>query len=186
MATVNVKLSEGTFKAIGDYTSKKIGAGKGLTKAVDGLYADGVRPEMMFAPKKDESRVFYQSLEIAVKAGFSANAQAMMSADIKTLPEAGEEKAKANRELKCKENRRYWMMQIGSGIKDLRNSLAKRFRPAGSDGAEDDKSTWEATKRKVIAEIIAQAQKKEASKIADIAAFIKDLQSALARIPADA
>jgi hypothetical protein len=185
MATVNVKLSEGTFKAIGDYTSKKIGAGKGLTKAVDGLYADGVRPEMMFAPKKDESRVFYQSLEIAVKAGFSASAQAMMTTDVKTLPEVGDSKAKANRDLKCKENRKYWQQQIGSGIKDLRNSLAKRFS-AGSDGAEEDKSTWESTKRKVIAEIIAQAQKKESSKIADIAAFIKDLQSALARIPANA
>jgi len=34
--------------------------------------------------------------------------------------------------------------------------------------------------------MISQAQKKEASTIKDIGAFIKDLQSALARIPANA
>lgn len=185
MKVTNVKLSTATIKAIGDYTGKKIGAGKGLTKAVDALYADGVLPEMMFAPKKDADRTFYATLETAVVCGFSANAQAMLKADVKSLAEMDEAKAKANRDTKCKANRRYWQQQIGSGIKDLRNSLTKRFETADG-GAEADKSTWEATLRKELANRIAQAQKKEASKIKDISAFIKDLQSALARIPANA
>ncbi|MFZ9515459.1 MAG: hypothetical protein ACO29P_09530 [Bacteroidia bacterium] len=185
MKATNVKLSTATIKAIGDYTGKKIGAGKGLTKAVDSLYADGVQAEMMFAPKKDEDRTFYTTLEVAVVCGFSTNAQAMLKADVKTLAEVDEAKAKANRDLKCKANRRYWQQQIGSGIKDLRNSLAKRFA-TDEGGAEADKSTWEATKRKVLADIISQAQKKESSTIKDLSAFIKDLQSALARIPANA
>ena len=186
MKATNVKLSTATIKAIGDFSGKKAGVGKAITKAVDGLLADGATPEMMFAPGKDADRTFYTTLEISVAAGFSANAQAMLKADVKSLAEVDEAKAKANRELKCKANRRYWQQQIGSGIKDLRNSLAKRLTVSESDGAEADKSTWEATKRKVIAEIITQAQKKEASTIKDMAAFIKDLQSALARIPANA
>lgn len=187
MKATNVKLSSATIKAIGDYSGKKAGAGKAITKAVDGLLADGVTPEMMFAPAKDADRTFYTTLEVAVTVGFSANAQAMLKADVKSLAEVDEAKAKANRDLKCKANRRYWMQQIGSGIKDLRNSLSKRLTAkAESDGAEADKSTWEATKRKVIAEIIAQAQKKESTTIKDISAFIKDLQSALARIPTNA
>lgn len=185
MKASNVKLSNATIKAIGEYSGKKVQAGKGLTKAVDGLYADGVLPEMMFAPKKDEDRTLYISLEVSVTMGFSANAQAMLKADVKSLASVGEDKAKANRDLKCKENRRYWQQQIGSGIKDLRNSLAKRFA-TDSDGAGSDKASWEATKRTVLADMIKQAQGKEASTIKDMAAFIKDLQSALARIPANA
>jgi type II secretory ATPase GspE/PulE/Tfp pilus assembly ATPase PilB-like protein len=140
---------------------------------------------MMTAPAKGEPRTFYQSLELAVTLGFSANAQAMLKADVKTLAEVDEAKAKANRDLKCKANRRYWQQQIGSKIKDYRNSLIKRLAPATSEGAQDNAS-WESVKRKVIAEIITQAQKKEASSIKDMSAFIKDLQSALARIPANA
>lgn len=185
MKATNVKLSSATIKAIGDFSGKRAGIGKAITKAVDGLLADGVTEEMMFAPKKDADRTFYTTLEVAVTCGFSANAQAMLKADVKSLAEVDETKAKANRDLKCKANRRYWQQQIGSGIKDLRNSLVKRFATADG-GAEADKSTWEATKRKVLSEMIAQAQKKEASKIKDISAFIKDLQSALARIPANA
>jgi hypothetical protein len=186
MQVNNVKLSESTIKDISSYSSKKVGIGRGLTKVVDGLYSDGVLPEMMFAPKKDESRVLYQTLELAVVIGFSVSAQAMLSTDVKTLAEIDEDTARKNRDVKCKANRRYWQMQIGSCIKDMRNSLAKRLAPAKSDGAEEDKSTWESTKRKVLSEIIAQAQKKESTTISDIGSFIKDLQSALARIPANA
>jgi hypothetical protein len=186
MQVNNVKLSESTIKDISSYSSKKVGISRGLTKVVDGLYSDGVLPEMMFAPKKDESRVFYQTLELAVVLGFSTSVRAMLECDVKTLAEIDEDKAKVNRDIKCKANRRYWQMQIGSCIKDMRNSLAKRLKPARSDGAEEDKSSWESTKRKVISEIITQAQKKETSTINDIGSFIKDLQSALARIPATA
>jgi len=181
-----IKLSTATANAIKADVSKDLAQQKSGVKAVDGLYADGVKPEMMFAPKKGEPRVLYQSLELAVTSGFSANAQAMLKADVKTLAEVDEAKAKANRDLKCKVNRRYWQMQIGSKIKDYRNALTKRLAPTTSEGAEEDKSTWEATKRKVLSDMIAQAQKKQSTKIRDISAFIKDLQSALARIPADA
>lgn len=172
-ATKQATLSASTEKAIGNYSSKKKEFANAGKHAVDGLYADGVKPEMMFAPKKDEDRTFYTSLEKAVVAGFTATVQSLLAKDVKTLSSSQ------------KDDRRYWQQQIGSGIKDLRNALARRFSSGGSDGASNTAS-WESTKRKVLSEIISQAQKKTSTKIKDLPAFVKDLQSALARIPADA
>jgi hypothetical protein len=181
-----LKLSAATLTAIKADVSKDLAAKRAGLKVVDSLVADGVTHTMMVAPKKGEDRTFYASLEGAVVSGFTTAAQAMLSADVKTLAEIDEGKAKANRDIKCKVNRRYWQQQIGSKIKDYRNAVEKRNAPADEGGAGANKASWESVKRKVLAEIIAQAQAKEASKVKDIAAFIKDLQSALARIPANA
>ena len=182
-----IKLSEQSFKAIKAYADVSTKADKSLIKAVDSLYADGVTVDALTAPKgKDADRSFYDSVRSAIVAGFSEAARKMVLLGAKDLPDIAEDKAKANRELICKINARYWQQQVGSKIKDMRNALERRLRSTDSNGAEESKSTWESTKRKVIAEIITQAQKKEASKITDLAGFIKDLQSALARIPADA
>lgn len=174
MKATQIKLSAATMDAIKANVSKDLAARNSGVKVIDGLYADGIKPEMMFAPKKDEDRTFYTSLETSVVAGFTAPIQALLKKETKTLKEDDKKK------------KRYWQQQIGSKIKDYRNALAKRFESGESDGAQDDKSSWEATLRKELATRIAQAQKKEATKIKDIAAFIKDLQSALARIPANA
>ena len=176
MKATNVKLSTATISAIGAWSGSTLKADKSKVKAVDALHADGVTADMLKAPGKDEPRTLYESVCIGIVTGFAANVQALLKKDTKSLSEAQ------------KKDKRYWQQQIGSKLKDLRNALARRERDASgeSDGAEADKSTWEATKRKVIAEIITQAQKKEASTIKDMAAFIKDLQSALARIPANA
>lgn len=182
-ATKQATLSATTVAAIGKYSSKKKEFANAGKLAVDGLYADGIKPEMMFAPKKDEDQTLYVSLEKAVFAGFTATVQALLTKDVKALNETQ------------KTDRRYWQQQIGSGIKDLRNALARRYKPAKSKGAKSDgdksdstdgTASWESTKRKVLSEIITQAQKKKSSAIKDLPAFIKDLQSALARIPADA
>ena len=175
MKATNVKLSTATINAIGAWSGNTIKADKSKTKAIDSLHADGVTAEMLKAPSKDEPRALYDSVQISIVMGFAANVQALLKKDTKTLSEAQ------------KGEKRYWQQQIGSKLKDLRNALTRREAQAdGSDGAEADKSTWEATKRKVLSEMSAQAQKKEASAIKDMAGFIKDLQSALARIPANA
>ena len=173
------KLSSATVTAIGAWSGATIKADKAKTKAIDALFADGVTAAMLKAPEKDESAVLFNSVKVSIVLGFTASIQALLTKDTKTLGEP------------MKQEKRYWQQQIGSKMKDLRNALASREAKAkaemeGSDGAEADKSTWESTKRKVLSEIIAQAQKKEASTIKDISAFIKDLQSALARIPANA
>jgi hypothetical protein len=180
------KLSAATLTAIKADVSKDLLAKRAGLKVIDSLVADGITHTMMVAPKKGDDRTFYASLEAAVVAGFTASAQAMLSADVKTLAEIDEAKAKANRDAKCKINRRYWQQQVGSKIKDYRNAVEKRNAPADEGGAGANKASWESVKRKVIAEIITQAQGKEASTIKDMAGFIKDLQSALVRIPANA
>lgn len=175
MKATNVKLSTATINAIGAWSGSTIKADKSKVKAIDALFADGVTADMLKAPGKDEPRSLYDSVQVSIVTGFAANVQALLRKDVKSLSETQ------------KAERRYWQQQIGSKLKDLRNALSRREAQAeGSDGAEADKSTWEATKRKVLSEIITQAQKKESSTIKDIGAFIKDLQSALARIPANA
>lgn len=174
MKATNVKLSTATIDAISTWSNKTLTTDKAKTKAVDSLHADGVTADMLKAPGKDEPRALYDSVCIGIVTGFTANVQALLKKDTKSLSE------------QQKGDKRYWQQQIGSKLKDLRNALARREAASESGGAEADKSTWESTKRKVLSEIIAQAQKKESTTIKDISAFIKDLQSALARIPANA
>lgn len=169
------KLSTATINAIGAWAGQSVKVDNAKLKAVDSLHADGVTAAMLVAPAKGESTVLFDSVKVSIVLGFTATVQALLKKDTKGLSEAQ------------KENKRYWQQQIGSKLKDLRNALTRReAQGAESGGAGADKSSWESVKRKVIAEIITQAQGKEASKIKDISAFIKDLQSALARIPANA
>jgi hypothetical protein len=179
MKATNVKLSNETIGAISTWSNKSLTTDKAKIKAIDSLFADGVTSDMLKAPGKDEPRVLYETVSVSIVAGFSTAIQALLKKDTKSLSEDQ------------KKDKRYWQQQIGSKLKDLRNALAKREAKAkaemeGSDGAQEDKSTWEATVRKELAARIAQAQKKEGTTIKDLSAFIKDLQSALARIPANA
>lgn len=194
---VGAVLSQSTIAAIAARTRVKASDTKAITKCVDGLIADGVTVDLMYAPPKEgatkEHQKIYGQLQQAVVAGFSVAAQAMLAGEAKSLKSIGD-KAKENRDVKCKENRKYWQQQIGSGIKDLRVSLDKRVKAeAKAEEGEGDgeaktetAATWESTTRKVLATMIDQAQKKESTTIKDISKFIKDLQSAMARIPADA
>jgi hypothetical protein len=169
------KLSTATISAIGAWSGKSREADNAKVKAIDSLHADGVTADMLKAPEKGESTVLFDSVKVSIVMGFTTAVQALLKKDTKGLNDAQ------------KENKRYWQQQIGSKLKDLRNALARReAQGTESDGAGADKSTWESTKRKVLSEMIAQAQKKESTTIKDISAFVKDLQSALARIPANA
>ena len=169
------KLSTATIEAIGSWSGQSIKAEKAKTKAVDSLHADGVTATMLEAPAKGESTVLFDSVKVSIVLGFTATIQTLLKKDTKTLSE------------QQKSDKRYWQQQIGSKLKDLRRALTIReAQGQESDGAGADKASWESVKRKVIAEIITQAQSKEASTIKDMASFIKDLQSALARIPAKA
>jgi hypothetical protein len=169
------KLSTATINAIGAWAGQSVKVDNAKVKAVDSLHADGVTAAMLVAPAKGESTVLFDSVKVSIVMGFTATVQALLKKDTKGLSEAQ------------KESKRYWQQQIGSKLKDLRNALTRReAQGSESNGAEADKSTWESTKRKVLSEMIAQAQKKESTTIRDIGLFIKDLQNALARIPANA
>lgn len=170
---IGTQLSLSTAKAITVWSSQSVKEGRTKTVMIDGLHADAVTAEMLVAPKKDEPRALYDAVQKLIVAGFAVSVQSLLAKDVKTLNETQ------------KTDRRYWQQQIGSKMKDIRNALTRRAQSGESDGASNAAS-WESTKRKVLSEIISQAQKKTGTKIKDLPAFIKDLQSALARIPADA
>lgn len=167
-----------TAKNIKTFVEKGRSADDAKVKAIDALYADGIKPEHMLAPKdKEADRSFYASLETAVVAGFTATNQALLKKDVKTLNE------------KQKGERRYWQQQIASKIKDMRNALQRRIDKANAEAngdAQTNSASWESVKRKDLAKIISQAKSKESTTIKDLAKFIQDLESALARIPANA
>ena len=170
-----IKLSTATVTAIGAWAGQSVKVDNAKVKAVDSLHADGVTAAMLVAPAKGEPTVLFDSVKVSVVMGFTAATQALLKKDTKGLSDSQ------------KESKRYWQQQIGSKMKDLRAALARReAQGTESGGAGADKSTWESTKRKVLSEMIAQAQKKESTTISNMPLFIKDLQAALARIPANA
>ena len=116
--------------AIRQWVSGTIKAEQGQTKAVDALFADGIVPADLESPAKGADRTAYDSFRFAIVGGFPADARKMVEADkavAKGFPKVDEDTAKENRLFKCDKNRRYWQQQIGSKLKDLRNSLSKRY-----------------------------------------------------------
>jgi hypothetical protein len=174
------KLSAATLTAIKADVSKDLLAKRAGVKVIDSLVADGITHTMMVAPEKGADRTFYASLEKAVVAGFTASAQAMLGADVKTLADIDEGKAKANRETKCKVNRRYWQQQIGSKIKDYRNAVEKRNAPTDEGGASNT-TTFEARLKRDLTKYIAQIEKLESAPF-NVPDMLKYLKSASALI----
>lgn len=145
-------------------------------KLLDLMYAEGIRPEDLESPKKGEDRTFYDGLRDAVVAGFPKEVQALLAADVKAL---NEEK---------KPFRFYWQQQIGSTIKDWKKGLKTRVRQAEAQekaeaGEVEEKTAPETTKKKQLISVLTWAQKVESTTIKDLPSFVKDLQSAIARIP---
>ena len=166
-------LSSSTAESISKAVTNKRLADGSFSKAVDALYADGIKPEHMFSPKdKEADRSFYASLEKAVVAGFTATVQSLLLKDTKTL---SEEK---------KGEKRYWQQQIGSGIKDFRNGLQRRIDKANAEAngeSANSTSTLEGRIQRDLTKYITQLEKVEGFK-GDVVGLIKDLKSALARI----
>lgn len=173
MATMSKELRS----SIIDATKADVSAGKKTTKLIDLMYSQGITPDDLMAPKGDEDRTFYDSVQDAIIAGFDADVQASIAKPDKARDQS--EKAIAA----------YWKRQVAPRLGNWRKALQRRIDQANTDdsnGAGERKSTWESTRRKELSKMIDSAQKLESSTIKDLTAFIKDLQSALARIPSDA
>jgi hypothetical protein len=171
MATLNQNLITLVTKASRDKV-----AGMTSTKALlDAMYADGIKPDDLMAPKGNADRTFYDGMRDAVVAGFSKSVQALLAADVKSLDD------------EKKVGRKYWQEQIGSILKDWRKGLERRIAQAEaseSDGAGTRKASPEAIIRRELAALIERAEKLESSTIKDLPAFIAALKAALARVPA--
>lgn len=171
MATLNQDLAVLVTKASRDKV-----AGMTSTKTLlDAMFAEGIKPDDLMAPKGNADRTFYDGLKDAVVAGFSKNVQALLAADVKSLDD------------EKKVGRKYWQEQIGSILKDWRKGLERRIAQADaaeSDGAGTRKASPEAIIRRELAALIERAEKLESSTIKDLPAFIAALKAALARVPA--
>jgi hypothetical protein len=165
-------------------------------KTLDLLQAEGVSPAMLEAPAKDADRTFYDSVCRAIVAGFAPVVRSMLAGEAKALKTIGEDQAKANRTAKCRENRKYWQQRIGSVMRDYRVGLERRIAAAEAAAAEAEdgedgegagnKGTQEARWRKALSTIVTQAQKAEGAMVKDLPAFVRDIESAIARITAPA
>jgi hypothetical protein len=169
MAILNQDLAVLVTKASRDKV-----AGMTSTKALlDAMYADGIKPDDLMAPKGNADRTFYDGMRDAVVAGFSKNVQALLAADVKSLDD------------EKKVGRKYWQEQIGSILKDWRKGLERRIAQAEaseSDGAGTRKASPEAIIHRELSSVIERAEKLESSTIRDLPAFIAALKSALVRI----
>jgi hypothetical protein len=169
-ATPVITLSNATVDAIGAWSGQSVKVDNAKVKAVDLLHADGVTAAMLEAPKKGESTVLFDSAKVAIVLGFTAAIQALLKKDTKTLKDAE------------KENKRYWQMQVGSKMKDLRAALARREKQGEeSDGAGSKPASFDARLKKDLVAWIAKVEKLEKSSFSVID-MIKHLKSASALI----
>lgn len=142
--------SVATLQAITASTRRDGEARSAMVAAVDGLFADNIKPENLYAPKEGDDKTFYASIASAVVAGFTAEVQALLKAEQASLPAAD------------KQPRRYWQMQIGSKIKDLRNALERRITKAEADGeakGANDRSNLQSRIVRDCGKFIAQLEK---------------------------
>jgi hypothetical protein len=96
--------------------------------------------------------------------GFTVTMQALLKKDTKSLSDAQ------------KSDKRYWSMQIGSKLKDLRNALSTREALGdNSDGAGTKPASFESRLKRDLTKYIAQVEKLEAAKfsVVDMLKYLK-------------
>ena len=146
-------------------------------KAADALMADGVTAASLATVKKggsEELRKFVK--DRMVMPSFSAAEQRLIETPTKGLKDD-------KKGLKFS-----LQMEIGSRFSKIERHLGKAEAEAaaaledGSEGAGKRKGSKEDGWKKTLATMVDQVQKAEGCKIKDVAAFIKDLKAAIARI----
>jgi hypothetical protein len=162
-------LNKATAAAITTKVKADIVKMKSDVKVVDLLLADGVTVAMLTAPEKGKDTAFYDSVKAAVVAGFAVGIQSLLKKETKGLNE------------KDKESKRYWSMQIGSKIKDMRNSLQKRIDAANAAGGANETTSFAARLKRDLTKYIAQIEKMEATEF-NLVDMLKHLKSASALI----
>lgn len=186
-STVNHKATAAAVKAIGQWVSAEDKATLTKLSAVDTLVADGVPITALTAPEKGSDTSVYDSYCAAIVTGFTPSVQKMLAVDsgalIKVKPEDVKElledmtpaERKVFRQKPNNVNRRYWQMQIGSKLKDLRNSLKARYEKAAKAEAEANMTDDE---KAAIAAAEAASASDSAKMLRDVTAWINRLEKA--------
>jgi hypothetical protein len=156
-------LSDASLAGIKGYVSKSLETDRAKKKVIDSLIADGVRPDHLVAPKKGQDRQFFDGvLKPAVVMGFSTTVQTLLVTDTSSLNETQ------------KSDKRYWIQQIGSKIKDIRRAMLKR-----QEKGANERRTFAERIEAQIEKLIEDVQKKEESGISDPSALVAALQEAI-------
>ena len=177
-----VAVSASTLKAVTTFATASNSLANATQYAVDGLMADGIKPEFLTSPKEKKGKQFdlYTALRSAVVLGFSEAVRKMLAQGAKGLAELGEDKAKADRQVSCKENCAYWQKQIGSKLKDLRKALQRRIDGAKAGGKRKVR-TLKDRATDTLEALLKQIQEAEKATFA-VDDVIKDIKAAIAHL----
>lgn len=140
------KVTEATLQLITAACDANFKARGKMSLAIDGLVAEGIKADDLYAPEKGKDRAFYESMIDAVQAGMPAAARSLLRAETQNLPEGSKIK------------KRYWQQQRGSLLKDVRKALA--WREATASGARQS-MTLEASALKALDALKERFQKAE-------------------------
>jgi len=144
-------LSDASLSGIKGYVAKSLETDRAKKKVIDSLISDGVTPDHLVAPKKGQDRQFFDGvLKPAVVMGFSTTVQTLLATDTSKLNDPQ------------KTEKRYWIQQISSKIKDIRRAMLKRQEK----GANERKTFAERVEAQ-IQKLIEDIQSKEESGISD-------------------
>lgn len=132
-ASAAVVLSVATGAAITAASQSMTSTNKATTKALDAMHADGVRGFMLRAATKDEA-VFDAVLGFVIK-GFDADAQKLLTVDIKSLNDTQ------------KATRRLLRQEAGSRVGKFASLLDKREK---SGSANNGPNLWSVRIRREI------------------------------------
>jgi hypothetical protein len=156
-------LSDASLAGIKGYVAKSLETDRAKKKAIDSLIADGVTPDHLVAPKKGQDRLFFDGvLKPAVVMGFSTTVQTLLATDTSKLNEVQ------------KTEKRYWIQQISSKIKDIRRAMLKR-----QEKGANERRTFAERVEAQIQKLIEDIQSKEESGISDPVGVIAALNEAI-------
>jgi hypothetical protein len=156
-------LSDASLAGIKGYVSKSLETDRARKKVIDSLVADGVTPDHLVAPKKGQDRQFFDGvLKPAVVMGFSTTVQTLLATDTSKLNEVQ------------KTEKRYWIQQISSKIKDIRRAMLKR-----QEKGANERRTFAERIEAQIQKLIEDIQSKEESGISDPVGVIAALNEAI-------
>lgn len=148
---VDVVLSAATGAAITAASQSMTSTNKATTKALDAMYADGVRGFMLLAATRNET-IFDAVLGFVIK-GFDVEAQKLLTTDVKTLNDTQ------------KATRRLLRQEAGSRVVKFASLLDKREKSGGSSNGPN---LWSVRIRKAVEELKDGLKKAKPGKLLDV------------------
>ena len=155
-------LTNTTVTAIGNWVAADTKVALARTKAIDLLFADGIRAADCVSPEKGADRTLFDHLKAAIVTGFPADVRKLLSLDKAVMK--GKDEA-------TKDSRRKWQMQIGSKLKDLKAALARRETAEAEAAMTDDEKAEQAAEQ-------AASASDSAKLLRDVTAWINRLEKA--------